>query len=110
MMGKMDPVTTHSVLCQEWWTKVSQIYIPMRKLLQTLMAPTEQNLKDSLRAGIATGIAVATLLKVINAKGQSTDKGWLPMIKVDLTQELSAEGQGGYHPFWIVPKIVERVK
>jgi hypothetical protein len=71
---------------------------------------TEQNLKDSLRAGIATGIAIATLLKALKVKDQSTDEDLLPMVKVDLTQELSAEGQGGYHPFWVVPKIVDRTK
>ncbi|KAH0537157.1 hypothetical protein FGG08_006027 [Glutinoglossum americanum] len=89
IMGKMDPVTTHSTLCQEWWTK---------------------NLKDSLRAGIATGIAVATLIKAVKAMGQSTYQGRLPTVNVDLAQELSAAGQGGYHPFWIVPKITDSVK
>ncbi|KAH0565617.1 hypothetical protein GP486_000975 [Trichoglossum hirsutum] len=89
LMGKMDSTTTRSALCQEWWMK---------------------NLKDSLRASIATGIAIATLLKVIEATGWSTDKDWHSTVGVDLMQELSAEGQGGYHPFWVVPKVIERVK
>ncbi|KAI9782199.1 MAG: hypothetical protein M1839_005313 [Geoglossum umbratile] len=89
MMGKMEPATTHSVLCVEWWTK---------------------NLKDSLRASIATSIAIAMLIKAVKAKGDVTDEEWIPTVKVDLTRELSAEGQGGYHPFWIVPKIVDRAK
>jgi hypothetical protein len=50
------------------------------------------------------------LIKAVKAKGDVTDKEWIPTVKVDLTQELSAEGQGGYHPFWVVPKIVDRAK
>jgi hypothetical protein len=78
--------------------------------LSALTASAEQNLKDSLRASIATSIAIAIVMKATKAKGQVTDNGRLPTIKADLSQELSADGQGGYHPFWIVPKIVDCAK
>jgi hypothetical protein len=68
-------------------------------------------LKDTLRASIATSIAIATLIKALKVTGQQNSRSIsLQGVKAILDDQLTPEGQQGYHPFWVVPKIVDTVR
>ncbi|KAI9815701.1 MAG: hypothetical protein M1827_002097 [Pycnora praestabilis] len=72
LLGKMESKTTRSVLCEGEWKK---------------------NVKDTLRACIATSIAISTVRKAVDKHGEGK-----------LKVEIPPTGRG-YHDWWAVPKI-----
>ena len=60
-------------------------------------------MKNVLRACIAANIAVGTAKKAVAGAGKA--KGVKDVLKVVIGTGDGDKGKGGYHAFWIVPKV-----
>ncbi|KAI1084367.1 Mak10-domain-containing protein [Whalleya microplaca] len=64
------------------------------------------NIRDCLRAAIAAGVAVGTLQRAVEEKGEGVGEGENEGGKgLGLKVEIPVQGRG-YHDWWIVPKLV----
>ena len=82
-ISKASPTIARTTNCDDWW---------------------RADVKNVLRACIAANIAVGTAKKAV--AGADKGKRVTDVLKVDVGASDGDKGKGGYHPFWIVPKVI----
>ena len=82
-ISKASPTIARTTNCENWW---------------------RADVKNVLRACIAANIAVGTAKKAV--AGADTGKRITDLLKVTVGAGDGDKDKGGYHAFWIVPKVI----